>query len=236
MHPFFYGLSIAIVSKIFKYVPDSRTEKKFKFPNEDAKLSSSTHHTVIYEDAGIRVLDETVHPKEKENLHRHEFPSIVYIDKPAAIGYYGDKKRPTAPSWTSSNPSPSVQFIKEEEPHLLQNLDTKPYGCFRIEIKSDLTDVANLDQLARDLEEVINSHKENFDKEREEILKSYEERKKRDTLDLRQTSEFRVTKPNEKPFTPYIEKEKEQAKEKEQPEVKNNQNKVTASFPPKSKL
>src|SRR5258708_27336517 len=49
----------------------------------DAVSAAPKNHKVLYEDERVRILEVTVEPREKENIHYHRWPSILIIDSPA---------------------------------------------------------------------------------------------------------------------------------------------------------
>ena len=49
----------------------------------DAVNAAPKNHKVLYEDDKVRILDVTVAPGEKENMHSHRWPSVLIIDSSA---------------------------------------------------------------------------------------------------------------------------------------------------------
>ena len=54
-------------------------------PALDAVTAAPRNHTVLYEDAVIRVLAVSVAPGETENPHHHRWPSVMIFDRTAKI-------------------------------------------------------------------------------------------------------------------------------------------------------
>ena len=48
-------------------------------PELDAVIAATKNHRVLMEDDAVRVLEVTVYPGERENLHHHRWPSIMVI-------------------------------------------------------------------------------------------------------------------------------------------------------------
>src|SRR3712207_2232818 len=48
-------------------------------PHLDALVAAPANHCLLFEDAGVRVLEVTVEPGERENLHHHRWPSIMLV-------------------------------------------------------------------------------------------------------------------------------------------------------------
>ncbi len=49
----------------------------------DAVNAAPKNHKVLYEDDKVRILEVTVEPGEKENMHYHRWPSALIVDSPA---------------------------------------------------------------------------------------------------------------------------------------------------------
>lgn len=49
----------------------------------DAVSAAPKNHKVLYEDDKVRILEVTVEPGEKENMHYHRWPSVLIVDSPA---------------------------------------------------------------------------------------------------------------------------------------------------------
>src|SRR5580698_6447627 len=48
----------------------------------DAVSAAPKNHKVLYEDERVRILEVTVEPGEKENMHYHRWPSVLIVDSP----------------------------------------------------------------------------------------------------------------------------------------------------------
>ena len=48
-------------------------------PHLDALVAAPANHRLLFEDPGVRVLEVTVAPGERENLHHHRWPSIMVV-------------------------------------------------------------------------------------------------------------------------------------------------------------
>jgi hypothetical protein len=45
----------------------------------DALIASPQHHTLLFENEFVRVLDTKISPGETTNVHTHQFPSSLYF-------------------------------------------------------------------------------------------------------------------------------------------------------------
>ncbi len=48
-------------------------------PHLDALIAAPANHRLLYEDDEVRVLDVSVEPGERENLHHHRWPSLMVV-------------------------------------------------------------------------------------------------------------------------------------------------------------
>ena len=48
-------------------------------PQLDALVAAPANHRLLFEDDAVRVLEVTVAPGERENLHSHRWPSIMVV-------------------------------------------------------------------------------------------------------------------------------------------------------------
>jgi len=46
-------------------------------PHLDALVAAPANHRLLFEDDAVRVLEVTVEPGERENLHHHRWPSLM---------------------------------------------------------------------------------------------------------------------------------------------------------------
>ena len=57
----------------------SENDKEEWPPQLDAVIAAAKNHRVLMEDDAVRVLEVTVDPGERENLHHHRWPSIMVV-------------------------------------------------------------------------------------------------------------------------------------------------------------
>jgi hypothetical protein len=103
----------------------------------DAVVAAPGSHRVVLENQTTRVLEVTIVPGEREPAHTHRWPSIMVVHRPARIRYYtGDTLTFTSPEQPSpAAQGPRVSWLDPEGPHSVENIDSHPYGAFRIELK-----------------------------------------------------------------------------------------------------
>jgi hypothetical protein len=101
-------------------------------PALDALRAAPASHRLILEDDRTRVLEVTIEPGAYEPEHTHQAPSLMIVDKPARIRYY---KAGAVLFETRACPGPEVRWMEPEGPHSVENIDSRPYHAFRIELK-----------------------------------------------------------------------------------------------------
>jgi len=94
-------------------------------------------HTVVLENAYVRVLDLTVAPGEREPLHAHCRPSVMYLMQECIYRDY-DSKGQLVEAVDTPPPSsryPMTLWLEPQAPHSVHNLDSRPTRLLRIELK-----------------------------------------------------------------------------------------------------
>jgi hypothetical protein len=102
----------------------------------DAVSAAPKNHKVLYEDERVRILEVTVEPGEKENMHYHQWPSVLIVDSPAKKKEYtSDGKVTTTDRPSADTPLPIVVRMGPTPPHAIENLDTNVLHLYQIEMK-----------------------------------------------------------------------------------------------------
>jgi hypothetical protein len=103
----------------------------------DAVVAAPQNHKVVLENERVRVLEVTVRPGEKESLHMHRSPSVMYVMAEDNIRDYDaegkllyDSRRDKAPGKT-----PYTVWMEPQAPHRVENLSKKPVRLLRVELK-----------------------------------------------------------------------------------------------------
>jgi hypothetical protein len=116
-------------------------------PFLDAVQAAPKSHRVLIDNDKVRVLEVVVQPGQKEPIHTHQWPSVMYVTSPASLRYYTaslvngkwvektDDSAPPAPASNPNRPRPP-QYLEPEGPHAVENMGTTPYRAVRVEIKS----------------------------------------------------------------------------------------------------
>ena len=105
---------------------------------QDAVQAAPQNHRVILENDKVRVLDVTVPPRTKENIHAHCWPSVLYVTEAGKYVDYDINGKVLFDSRSmTSPPLPMVLWKDPEAPHAVENLDDKPLHLVRVELKPE---------------------------------------------------------------------------------------------------
>lgn len=103
----------------------------------EAVVAAPQNHKVVLENERVRVLEVTVRPGEKEALHMHRRPSVMYVMAEDNIRDYDadgkllyDSRRDKPPGKT-----PYTIWMEPQAPHWVENLSKKPLRLLRVELK-----------------------------------------------------------------------------------------------------
>src|SRR5678815_3259292 len=106
-------------------------------PELDAVMAAPKNHRVLLENDRVRVLDVTVAPGEREAVHAHCLPSVMYVMYEGIDRNYdaqgkliGEQK--VAPPLSAF---PQVYWLESTPPHAIENLDVQAIHLLRIELK-----------------------------------------------------------------------------------------------------
>jgi hypothetical protein len=140
------GVIIGMVlgSTLMLSLPQSRAAKttpattSCPWPAElDAVVAAPKNHKVLLENDRVRVLDVTVAPGEREAVHAHCLPSVMYVmyegidrNYDAQGNLIGEQK--VAPPLSQF---PQVYWLESTPPHAIENLDVQSIRLLRIELK-----------------------------------------------------------------------------------------------------
>ncbi len=101
----------------------------------DGPIASPENHTVLYEDADVRVLDVHSAPHTKEKMHTHARPAVMYVDSQGAGRYFTPddmvgRSHPTDPNFKFR-----IFATKPEALHATENTGDVPFHAIRVEFK-----------------------------------------------------------------------------------------------------
>jgi len=122
---------------------DYNTGNPANWPAEmDAVAAAPDNHKVLLENDQVRVLEVYLAPEEKEPLHHHKWPSVLYIQEAGDFIDYDIDGKVIFDSRKLTEPLsfPLTMYKKPEAPHSPVNLSkTKPIRLIRVEMKPEST-------------------------------------------------------------------------------------------------
>lgn len=104
----------------------------------DAVIAAPNNHKVLLENERVRVLEVTVRPGEKELLHAHRWPSVLYVYSSGDFLDYNGEGKVVFDSRLAKPPLkyPATLWMEPQPPHSVQNLSQKiPIRLIRVELK-----------------------------------------------------------------------------------------------------
>ena len=108
------------------------------WPKElDALIAAPQHHTLLFENEFVRVLDTCIKPGETTNIHTHQFPATLYIVSFSDFIRFDEQKNIIIDSRTlPSVPKPGSALWSEPlPPHSLQNVGSIDLHVINVEQK-----------------------------------------------------------------------------------------------------
>lgn len=122
---------------------DYKTGDPTTWPAElDAVRAAPGNHKILLENDQVRVLEVTLAPEEKEPLHHHKWPSVLYIQEAGDFIDYDSDGKVIFDSRKTPEPLtfPLTMYKGPEAPHAPVNLSkTRPIRLIRIEMKPENT-------------------------------------------------------------------------------------------------
>ena len=107
----------------------------------DGVRAAPESHLVLVENEAVRTLEVVIPPGHREPLHTHRWPSVMIVDRPARIRYYGshgDLEFESPPHLEGPGPAEAalrVEWLEAEGPHSVENVDDVLYHAIRVELK-----------------------------------------------------------------------------------------------------
>lgn len=119
---------------------DYKTGDPATWPAElDAVRAAPNHHKILLENDQVRVLEVSLAPNEKEPLHHHKWPSVLYIEEAGDFIDYDKEGKVIFDTQKLPEPLtfPLTMQKEPEAPHFVVNLSkTKPIRLIRVEMKT----------------------------------------------------------------------------------------------------
>jgi quercetin dioxygenase-like cupin family protein len=103
----------------------------------DATVAAPQNHKVLLENERVRVLEVTVQPGEREPVHGHKWPSVMYVMAEDLIRDYDSEGKLLYDSRTDKArmKTPYTIWMPPQAPHSVENLSKTPLRLLRVELK-----------------------------------------------------------------------------------------------------
>ncbi|WIG61317.1 MAG: hypothetical protein OJF49_004065 [Ktedonobacterales bacterium] len=108
-------------------------------PEFDALVAAPAHHTLLFENEQVRVLDTTIAPGDRTPIHTHRWPSALYILSWSAFvrfdaegGVLLDSRQ--VPALVTP---PPVLWGAPLPPHALENVGEADLHVISVEVKGE---------------------------------------------------------------------------------------------------
>ena len=103
----------------------------------DATVAAPQNHKVVLENERVRVLEVTVQPGERERVHGHKWPSVMYVMAEDLIRDYDRDGKLLYDSSTDTArvKAPYTIWMPPQAPHSVENLSKTPLRLLRVELK-----------------------------------------------------------------------------------------------------
>ncbi|HEX5431143.1 MAG TPA: hypothetical protein VFW83_04205 [Bryobacteraceae bacterium] len=102
----------------------------------DAVIAAPRHHTLVFENERVRVLDTRIPAGDTVPVHTHRWPAVYYGIQTAHFIRRDGEGRVTFDSRTASGPRPPANWMECLEPHSVENVDTSEIRLISFELKS----------------------------------------------------------------------------------------------------
>jgi hypothetical protein len=115
----------------------AQASQAWPWPDElDALVAAPKHHTLLFENDEVRVLDVVIPAGETVPLHTHRWPSVLYLIRFA--NFLRRDENGKLMMDTRKHPAPSAPMASWAEPftpHTVENVDTVAFHGVAVEMK-----------------------------------------------------------------------------------------------------
>lgn len=113
------------------------TDPDFWPENLDALVAAPEHHTLLFENEAVRMLDTRIRPGERTPVHTHRWPAVLYILSWSAFVRRNDRGDTVVDSRivpSLANP-PRALWSQALAPHSLENVGSTDLHVISVEMK-----------------------------------------------------------------------------------------------------
>ena len=108
----------------------------------DAMSAAPDHHTVLFENDRVRVLDTRLGPGERTPVHVHEWPAAIYVLSWSDFVRCDADDKVLVDSRATGNAPPEIgtaAWLQPLDPHYVSNVGDKTLHIIAVEVKHDGT-------------------------------------------------------------------------------------------------
>lgn len=106
------------------------------WPKElDALIAAPDHHTLLFENEKVRVLDTLIKPNDITPIHTHENASVFYILSWSNFVRYDGDGEVLADTRNNNEPPPAVLWGEPLGPHAIKNVGSADLHVIGFEVK-----------------------------------------------------------------------------------------------------
>jgi hypothetical protein len=105
----------------------------------DALVAAPNHHTLLYENERVRVLETRIAAGDRTPVHTHRWPAVLYILSWSHFLRYDDHDNMVVDSRAveAFKSPPTVAWTKPLPPHSLQNIGDTDLAIIAVELKDN---------------------------------------------------------------------------------------------------
>ncbi len=113
----------------------------------DALIASPEHHSLLFENESVRVLDTRIRPGETTAIHTHQWASVFYVQSWSDFIRRDDKGNIVLDSRQveSLATPPKAFWSNSSPPHSLENVGNADLWVIAVEVKDETTAAAKID-------------------------------------------------------------------------------------------
>jgi hypothetical protein len=101
----------------------------------DAVVAAPAHHTVLFENEHVRVLDTRVAPGDTVPLHTHRWPAVLHVLGWSDVVRHDEHGVVTLDTRASHMTPPTAMWSPALPPHTLENIGTAEVHIVSVELK-----------------------------------------------------------------------------------------------------
>lgn len=97
---------------------------------KDAVVAAPESNQKVYEDSKVRIVKVEIKPGQKEPIHTHAYKGYMVVIESAKLRYFDEKG-----AIKEESEYKGAEWRLPGAAHSVENIDTKPFKAFRVEIK-----------------------------------------------------------------------------------------------------